>query len=595
MILKKLLTGILLLLSSVLMAQVNFVAKVNKKKLGMNERLKVVFEMNADGDNFLQPNFNGFRVSSGPSQSVSRSWINGKSSYKKTFTYFLTPTKVGTFKIGQASIQVKGERYKTLPIAIQVTSAVENPSEGENPDFVADRSLHLVAKVSNPNPYLNEAVTLEYRLYWDPEVTINMPQEVDSPKFRDFWSQNIEIKQLRAENGTYKGRQSAFVVLKKVVLYPQKTGKLKLTPLTLSVPVQVPTNRRDIFGRRLTNTVNKNVSAGNTIVNVKPLPANPPAGFDGAVGSFNFRVSQTKNNLKASESLQVKVEVQGKGNLKLFQLPKLKAPTSIEMYDPEHKENVRTRLSGMSGSISDTYTLVPQYKGNYPIPTIKFSYFDPKAGVYKTKASSSLSVNVLEGPTPQNAGGVPQQAPGANDNTDAVAQQKVVAPAAQFSFIKTAANLKPIKQITFFKTTAYWLSLLLPLLVVPVVILITKTSAAYASDTDGNKARQATKLAKKYLSSAKKNLGDATNFYVALEKALHNYLKAKLRIETSEMNKEHIHELLASKSVDEEAIEGYVQLLGTCDMARYTPSTQQTMEQDYKKASQVIAKIDKQL
>ncbi len=594
MILKKLLTGILLLLSSILMAQVNFVAKVNKKKLGMNERLKMVFEMNADGDNFSQPNFNGFRVSSGPSQSVSRSWINGKSSYKKTFTYFLTPTKVGTFKIGQASIQVKGETYKTQPISIQVTSAVENPTEGESPDYVADRSLHLVAKVSNPNPYLNEAVTLEYRLYWDPEVTINMPQEIDSPKFRDFWSQNIEIKQLRAENGTYKGKQSAFVVLKKVVLYPQKTGKLKLTPLTLSVPVQVPTNRRDIFGRRLTNTVNKNVSAGNTIINVKSLPSNAPEGFDGAVGSFNFRVSQTKNNLKASESLQVKVEVQGNGNLKLFKLPKLKVPRSIEIYDPEHKENVRTRLSGMSGSISDTYTLVPEYKGNYPIPTLKFSYFDPKAGVYKTKAAPSLSVNVLEGPTPQT--GIANQAPtSANTNEPIVTKQKVATASAQFSFIRTSANLKPKTQTTFFKTTLYWLLFLLPLLVVPVIILLTKRSAAYASDTDGNKARQANKLAKKYLSSAKKNLGDSTNFYVALEKALHNYLKAKLRIETSEMNKERIHELLASKSVDDEAIEGYVQLLGTCDMARYTPSTQQTMEQDYKKASEVIAKIDKQL
>ncbi|WP_010522962.1 BatD family protein [Aquimarina agarivorans] len=592
--LKKILTGILLLLSSILIAQVNFVAKVNKKKLGMNERLKVVFEMNADGDNFSQPNFNGFRVSSGPSQSVSRSWVNGKSSYKKTFTYFLTPTKVGNFKIGQSSIEIKGETYKTLPISIQVTPAVKNPTEGENPDFVADRSLHLIASVSNPNPYLNEAVTLEYKLYWDPEVSINMPQELDSPKFRDFWSQNIEIKQLRAEQGTFKGKQSAFVVLKKVVLYPQKTGKLKLTPLTLSVPVQVPTNRRDIFGRRLTNTVNKNVSAGNTIINVKPLPANAPASFSGAVGNFNFRVTQTKTNLKASESLQVKVEVQGNGNLKLFQLPELKVPTAIEMYDPEHKEKVRTRLSGMSGSISDTYTLVPQYRGNYPIPTVQFSYFDPKSGVYKTKSSSSLSINVLEGPNPQ-SGGTPPPAGNANKNENTSSNQKVVAPPTQFGFIKTEANLKPLASSQFFKSTLYWLLLLMPLLVVPVVILLTKRSEAYANDASGTRARQANKLAKKYLSSAKKNLGDSTNFYLALEKALHNYLKAKLRIETSEMNKERVKELLLSKSVAEASVTDYVQLLQTCDMARYTPSTQQTMEEDYAKASQVIAKIDKQL
>ena len=83
---KLLLTGILLMLSSLMLAQVSFVAKVSKKQLGINERLKIVFDMNQDGDNFTPPNFNGFQVSSGPSQSVSRSWVNGKSTYSKSFT-----------------------------------------------------------------------------------------------------------------------------------------------------------------------------------------------------------------------------------------------------------------------------------------------------------------------------------------------------------------------------------------------------------------------------------------------------------------------------------------------------------------------------
>ena len=114
--LKLLLTGILLMLSNILLAQVSFVGKVSKQRLGMNERLKVVFEMNQDGDNFTPPNFNGFRVSSGPNQSVSRSWSNGKKSYAKSFTYFLSPTKVGNYKIGQATIEIKGQTYKTSPI-----------------------------------------------------------------------------------------------------------------------------------------------------------------------------------------------------------------------------------------------------------------------------------------------------------------------------------------------------------------------------------------------------------------------------------------------------------------------------------------------
>jgi len=587
---KLLLTGILLMLSSLMLAQVSFVAKVSKKQLGINERLKIVFDMNQDGDNFTPPNFNGFQVSSGPSQSVSRSWVNGKSTYSKSFTYYLNPTKVGLFQIGQATIQVKGQTYKTSPIKIRVTPAVDKPTEGESPDYVANKSLHLVATVSNKNPYLNEAVTLEYRLYWDQDVGINSPQETDTPKFRDFWSQNIEIKELRAQNGTYQGKPSAYVVMKKVILYPQKTGSLKITPLTLTVPVQVPTNRRDIFGRRLTNTVNKTVSAGKTVLNVKPLPANAPESFTGAVGKFNFKAQQTKQSLNATESLQVYLEVSGKGNLKLFQLPKLKAPSSIEVYEPEHKENVRTNLSGMSGRISDTYTLVPQFKGRFPIPQIKFSYFDPSSGTYKTLNGQNLSVNVLEGPN-QATNNTSQN----NTANSGAQKEQVVQQNATFKFIKTQANLQPKDGNLFFKTTPFWLLLLLPLLTVPAVIVFTKRSEAFANDIEGSKVRKANKLVKKYLSSAKNNLGDSTNFYLALEKALHNYLKAKLNIETNEMNKDRINELLIGKSVDNGTVSKYISLLESCEMSRYTPMTLQNMKEDYDKASQVIGQIDKQL
>ena len=587
--LKLLLTGLLLMLTSLLFAQVSFTGKVSKQQIGMNERLKVVFEMNQDGDNFNPPNFNGFSVSSGPSQSVSRSWVNGTKSYSKSYTYFVNPTKVGTFQIGQATIEIKGQTYKTSPIRIKVTSAVANPTEGVSPDYVANKSLHLVATVSNKNPYLNEAVTLEYRLYWDPEIGISSPQETDTPKFRDFWSQNIEIKELKAQNGTYKGKPSAYVVWKKVVLYPQKTGALKITPLSMSVPVQVPTNRRDIFGRRLTNTVNKAVSAGRTVINVKPLPANAPESFNGAVGQFSFRATQTKQSLNATESLQVKLQVNGTGNLKLFKLPELKVPNSIEVYDPEHTENVRTNLSGMKGRLVDTYTLVPQFKGSFPIPKVNFTYFDPKLNSYKTLNSGNLSINVLEGPN--QTASVKTNSP----NTAIAEKQQVVQENASFKFIKTQANLEPIQVTSFFKTNLFWLLLILPLLVIPIVVLFTKRNEAFANDLEGNKARKANKLVKKYLSTAKKNLGDSTNFYLALEKALHNYLKAKLGIETNEMNKERIKELLANKSVDKDTVSKYISLLESCEMSRYTPMTLQNMEQDYAKASEAIAQIDKQL
>ena len=57
--------------------QITFEAKLSKTKLGLNERLRLSFQMNQNGDNFLPPSFDGFKVVGGPNQSVSNSWVNG--------------------------------------------------------------------------------------------------------------------------------------------------------------------------------------------------------------------------------------------------------------------------------------------------------------------------------------------------------------------------------------------------------------------------------------------------------------------------------------------------------------------------------------
>ena len=144
-----------LIISSAGIAQVKFEARASKPKLGVNERLRVDFEMNQDGDNFRAPTFSGFTVVGGPNQAVSNSWINGKRTYSKTYSYFLEPTGRGKFTIGQAEITVEGDIYKTSPIQVEVTAAVDKPTDGNNTDFVASENLHLVAEISNSNPFLN--------------------------------------------------------------------------------------------------------------------------------------------------------------------------------------------------------------------------------------------------------------------------------------------------------------------------------------------------------------------------------------------------------------------------------------------------------
>ncbi|WP_239970560.1 BatD family protein [Confluentibacter citreus] len=576
---------IILLATSIMFAQVKFEAKVSKNRLGVNERLRIDFEMNQDGDNFNPPDFSDFRVVGGPNQSVSNSWINGVRSYHKTYSYFLAPKQQGNFTISQASISIDGETYKTTPIKITVTSAIDIPKDPNDPDYLAEETVHLVAEVSKTNPYLNEAITVVYKLYVSPSTGVEDSREISSPRYNDFWSQNIDSQGQRVQVGTFNGEEYRFLVWRKTVLYPQKTGKLDIEPLSIDVTVIVPTNRRDIFGNVLTKKIKRTITAGNKTINVRPLPeTGKPIDFTGAVGNFDFKVSTTKTQLDASESLQATVEVTGNGNLKLFNVPKLTLPSSLEVYEPEHNENVKTDLAGMQGRIADTYTIVPQYKGKYPIPSISFSYFDPKTETYKTLNSSEIVIDVLEGPA---SGSV------ANANSGSIKQQ-VVLNKDQFAFIKTQTNFSSTTSSYFFKTPLFWSALLLPFLAIPLAIVIRRKKADRDADVYGNRIRMADKLAKKYLSNAKKALGKKEEFYIAMEKALHNYLKAKLHIETSDLSKDKITELLLERGVETATMTDFNNIMLNCDLARYTPITAVTMQEDYEKAAKTISLIDKQ-
>jgi len=587
--LKHIILFLILLSSSMALAQVKFEAKVSKKQLGINERLRIDFEMNEDGDNFNPPSFQNFSVVGGPNQSVSHAWANGKKTFSKTYSYFLSPKKKGKFTIKQATIEIKGKIYKSSPITIVVTKAIDKPRDPNDPDVVVADNIHLIAELSNVNPYLNEAITVVYKLYVSPNTGVSNWREIDSPRYNDFWSQNIDIKGLKILNGTYKGEDYRYVVLRKTVLYPQKSGKLEIEPLSLDITVDVPTNRRNIFGERLMTQAHKTISAGSRNITVKALPENgKPANFTGAVGDFSFNVSTSKKELNASESLQAIVSVSGNGNLKLFELPKLSVPSSLEVYEPENSDNINTSIKGMYGKRSENYTIVPQFKGKYPMPSISFTYFDLKTESYKTITSNELVIDVLNGPTNNST---------SNDNLSANGngKQRVILNNNQFAFIKTEPNLVSTKKKNFFKTKEFWTALLAPILAIPLAIVFRRKRDERLADVDGNKVRKADRLAKKYLGEAKRALGRKEAFYVALEKALHNYLKAKLQIETSEFSKDRISDILNDKLVDSSTIIEFVSILKNCELARYTPITHVEMQQDYDKSSRTISEIDKQI
>lgn len=562
------------------------VASISKNKLGLNQRVKIQFTINKQGaDNFEVPNFKNFEIVGGPSQSISQSWINGKASFSQSYTYIIKPLKKGEFSIPSASIKLDGKTLCSKPVKIIVLDPVEIPKDPNDPNYIAQQNIHLVAEISKSNPYVGEGIYVEYRLYVSQNISVQDFSYKESPQYNGFWNQDIKINGLTAKEGMYNGEQYRYVILQKALLIPTKSGNLTIDPIKMDIVIGVPTGRGDFFGNPIVRNISKSFSSAKKYVSAKGLPLEgKPESFNGAVGDFNFIVSSSRDILKSNETASVSVKVTGNGNLKLFELPEIKTPSELEVFTPEQIEKIKVTRNGIRGSVTKKFTVVPQFKGKYKIPNTKFSYFDLKEKKYVTISSEDLFIDVLEGKELVT-----------NSDVNQNVKKDVITAGENFRYIQTNSSFFPTKNSDFYTSSIYYCLLFIPLLFIPIGILIARRNQARSNDVLGNKLRKANRLARKYLSEAKKQLGTNEAFYIALEKALHNYLKAKLRIETSDISKEKITELLANKNIEPTSINSFIDVFKSCDMARYSPMTDGEMNKDYEKAKQVITSIDKQL
>ncbi len=565
----------LILNSSLIIAQVNFEATLSKKKLGLNERLRIDFVMNKNGDNFTPPNFENFQIIGGPNQSIKTSYLNGEQSFSKTFSYFLKPLKKGKLVIYQATVTIDGQEYKSLPVEVNVTNSVKGANSNSDNEYFDDDNIELIASVSKSSPYINEPITIVYKLYYKSPINVSNANESEAPKYKDFFTQNIKIPQLKVNRETYKGQIYNVVDWRKVVLYPQRDGNLEISPLSLNLVLDFPTNKRDFFGNIIYDQASKIITTGSKIITVRKLPDNgKPKNFSGAVGQFEFDIILNKNSLKASESFQAKVKVTGQGNLKLFDLPNLMVPASMELYEPERKENVKTNLSGMSGTIENIYTIVPKYQGKFPIQELEFSYFDPLEKTYKTLKSQKLNIDVFEGPTLSS---------NSNENI-------VLTVSESFKFIKKENNFTRINKEQFSNTSTFYILLSIPLLsLLSFIIFYSLPKRRELNNYE--KIKKVYKQIKINLNNAEKSIGNKDKFYDLVEKAIYNCLKARFSIETNKLNKESIKKQMILDGISVDKIEIILKLVESCERARYSNSSDYEMTNDLNTARKIFDEI----
>ena len=532
--------------------------------------------MNQNGDNFSPQEFDNFQIIGGPNQSIKTSYVNGERKFSKTYSYFLKPLKKGKLKINQASIEIDGEIYKSLQIEVLITDSVKQPSDSIT-QYYNDDDIELRALISKGSPYLNEPITVVYKLYYKAPINISDARETETPNFKDFWSQIIKIPQLKVKREIYKGQNYNVVEWRKVVLYPQKVGELEISPLSLNLVLDVPTDKRDFFCNVIYDQTSQIISTGMRRIIVKDLPQlGKPDSFSWAVGNFEFDVILNKNSLRATESFQAELKVKGNGNLKLFDLPDILVPNSMELFEPEREELISTNLSGMSGSVSKYFTVIPRFQGNFPIEEVEFSYFDPNTEKYKVLKSPRLTIDVYDGPVISNTI--------TNDNSNIITSND------SFRFIKLKGNLREVNNDVFFQSQFFYAIVTTPFILLLSFLLFT-TYKRNKKESSSELVRIEERKINKMIISAKESIGDKVLFYDKIEKAIIKSLIVKFSIRMDSLNKEKIQQIGRDKGLSKDDVLLIIKLIENCEKAKYSRSSDSIMNKDLEISKKVISSI----
>jgi hypothetical protein len=562
----------------------------------LGEQFRLSFSINAKGQNLKLPELSDFDVLMGPSTSTSSSFsiINGVSSQSVNYGYLfvLRAKKAGKFTISPASINVNGSQYTSNSVTIEVVKGSARPSGGGNDEpaakvgSVPKSDLFVRTILDRRSLYKGDHLMATIKIY--SKVNLNGFEDISLPNFEGFWSQDIELpQQISLQRETVNGEIYNVGTLKKTILFPQQTGNITIGPVKIDCIVQQRVRRSSSFFDDFFDSfanVKATIVSDPVTVSVNPLPAGP-ANFSGAVGRFDLRSSITTTNVKENDPITLKLDVSGKGNIKLINPPKLQLPPDFETYDPKTNSNFNATSEGVNGSISFEYLFLPRNAGDYTIQPIDFIYFDPSAGKYVTKSSQEFRIHVAKGD-------------GSRVSTNISSKEDVTMLGNDIRFLKQGViQLRP-KGYVFFGSLNFYLLYLGGIAVLLALYFFNQKRIRENANIAQLKNKKANKVALKRLKEASLHLkkGAVENFYESITRAFWGYLSDKLTIPIAELTKEKASAALETRKASAEVISRFIQILDTCEYARFAPGGGSEKMQDlYNEATEVMSQMEKEI
>lgn len=552
---------------------------------------------NASGSGFKSPNVGGCKLLYGPSvsQMSSFSSVNGKNTSSSSESYTMTyrAEKAGKYTVGAASVNVGGKTYTTKPFTLEVLPPDKSASGGnqsqsvqvydvdtQTPDkSVGKNDVFVRIILSKSKAYEQEGILCTIKLYTKYNIQQFMPTL--QPSFDGFISQELPITSSINRIENYNGENYMVADLKQCILFPQRSGTLTITSGNYDLTViQYQTVRSGMFGMMMRTPVEKEikVSSNKATINIVPLPEPKPADFCGAVGTFSVSTRMLNDNLKTNEAGTLRLTINGNGNLKNIQTPKIAFPSQFDVYDPQTTVDANPSGDHLTGTVTIDYAFVPQYVGKFEIPATSFSYFDPVKNKYERISINGYELDVAKGSSSSSS------APAG------LTQRKDII------HIKTGDLSLANGHIMFVNTWWYLLWYIVPLVIFCTILFYYRKLIKERANVALMKTKRANKVANKRLKNARqlmsKNKHDA--FFEEMLRALWGYFSDKLTISVSELNRDNIFLELSKYGVTENVCNDIIGLLDDCEFARYAKSEENGSDMSvvYKKACDLINQVE---
>jgi len=606
----KRLLSILFILFSAIVANGQKLTASAPAEVGMNQDFQVEWTVNADGNNFKLPPMPDFQLMGGPYQSTSFQMVNGRTSQSISLTYQFRPKHVGKCTIGPATVQVASGTISSNSLTINVVQGSANsggqasrqpqqqqPRGGGQPqaqsgsDGQNNGDVFIKISLNKSNVMEGEAVLATYKLYAR-NVQLNQLMMSKAPAYNFFWSEMLpEEKNPQMTQEMYNGKKYAVALIRKVILYPQKSGTLTLDPMTVTVAgVKQVRSNDPFFGSFFPEyqQFSQDIKSTAYSIKVQSLPeAGKPAGFSGIVGKFQISAKATRNKLKENDALNYTVTVSGTGNFSQVEPFTLSMGPEWDTYDPKTSDKLDKEEDRISGYKTFDYTMVPKVAGDYKIPAIHFSYFDINSHRYVTLNTNDIPVTVEKG-----------SGNNGNASVSTLNKQEVSLLGQDIRYIKSKPGTFSDAGSYFYGSAGFVGLAITPFLAFIGLVVYKRRRAEENLDVTLRRRQKATGVARKHLKTANLLMQkkDAIAFYTEVLMALYGYVHDKTGLEMAETSRESIQEMLSSKNIHETEISSFLQIVDQCEFAKYAPvAVQMDMEPVYNQTLSLISTLEGQL